>query len=436
MKKFLTIIVFAFILPFTLKGQDQKSLEKKRKKLVNEIEQTQKAIEQTQKNKENSLKEIVNLEKQIELRKELIANTSKEVNEFETLIQKAQSEISELTNRLEILRKNYAQAIYGTYKSYRLADQLMFIANSHSFSDAMRRLNYLRKVGDYRKNQVDTIIHTQNEINLKLASIQEKRDKQVSLLNQQKKQESELNKNKGQKAKLVEQLKVKESKLNKTLVDKKREADKLNAQIQAIIAKEIERQRKLEEDRKRKEAEALAKAKAEKEKEAAAANKGNKPVTTPSKPSVPSKPSPETPEVDKLSESFAANKGRIPWPVERGTISRQFGPYKHPVFGGDMDNKGIDIRTDKNTNVRAVFEGKVISIMSNPIYKNAVIISHGDYFTVYTKLESVNVSKGQVVKGKQVIGKVYTDDETNETELHFEVWQKNITQNPALWIAR
>ncbi|MCO5233117.1 MAG: peptidoglycan DD-metalloendopeptidase family protein [Chitinophagales bacterium] len=430
MKHLLVIIAFSFILPFSVKGQDQKTLEKKRKKLETEIEQTQKAIQQTQKNKESSLKEIVNLEKQIELRKELIGNTSKEVKEFESLIQKTLFEIEELKNRLNILRQNYAQAIYGTYKSYRLADQLMFIANSHSFSDAMRRLNYLRKVGDYRKAQVDTIIHTQDEINSKLVSIQEKKDKQVHLLNQQKKQESELNKNKTQKAKLVDKLSVKESNLNKALADKKKESAKLSSQIQAIIAKEIEKQRKLEEERKRKEAEALAKAEKE------AATKGNTPVTTPSKPVSPSKPSPTTPEVDKLSQTFAANKGRIPWPVERGSISRGFGPYKHPVYGGDMDNKGIDIKTDKNANVRAVFEGKVISIISNPIYKNAIIISHGDYFTVYTKLESVNVSKGQVIKGKQVIGKVYTDEETNETELHFEIWQKSILQNPALWIAR
>lgn len=401
-------------------GQDQKALEKKRKQLESEINQTQKAIQQTQQTRNNSLKEIINLEKQIELRKELIENTFKEVKEYSIQIDETTSHLKALENKLNILRDNYAKAIYGTYKSYRITDQFLFVANSANFSEALRRLNYLRKIGDYRKSQVDDIIKTQDDINLKLASIQTKKNAQERLLNQQKKQESELSKNKTQKAKLVEQLKVKEGNLNKQLAQKKKEAEKLNAQIQAIIAKEIERQRKLEEERKRKEAEQTGK------KDGSSTSGSSKTPTT----------APVTPEVQKLSASFASNKGRLPWPVERGTISRGFGVYRHPEYGGEIDNKGLDIRTDKNANVRAVFDGKVISIVSNPIYKNAVIISHGDYFTVYTKLESVNVSKGQSVSAKQVIGKVYTDDEKNETEMHFEVWQGNVPQNPSYWIAR
>lgn len=414
-------------------GQDQNALEKKRKKLESEISQTQKAIQQTQQTRDNSLKEIVNLEKQIQLRKELIDNTTKEVKGFSSQIQEIYGELKVLESNLEKLRENYGLAIYGTFKSYRMADQLMFIASSKSFSDALRRLNYLRKIGDYRKTQVDEIVNTQLSINNKLALIQEKKNQQESLLSQQKNQEHALTKNKSQKALLVDQLKVKESKLNVELDKKRKEAEKLNAQIQAIIAKEIERQRKIEEERKRKEAEAIAAAEKEKAKTPSSTpSKETKTPTTTTKTPVYS----TTPEVAKLSSSFAANKGKLPWPVERGTVSRGFGPYKHPIYGGDMDNKGIDIKTEKSANVRAVFEGKVISVVNNPIYKNAVIISHGDFFTVYTKLESVNVSKGQTINSKQIIGKVYTDQDTNETEIHFELWQGNVTQNPAYWIAR
>lgn len=421
MKRILTYFLLLIILPSSVVGQDQKTLEKKRKQLESEINQTQKAIQQTQTTRDNSLKEIVNLEKQIELRKELIDNTFKEVKQFSEQIDETTANLLTLESNLSSLRENYGKAIYGTYKSYRLADQFLFIASSSSFSDAIRRLNYLRKIGGYRKTQVDEIIKTQDEINKKLAQIQQKKNSQEKLLSQQKRQEVELTRNKAQKAKLVEQLKVKEGNLNKQLAQKKKEAEKLNAQIQAIIAKEIERQRKLEEERKRKEAEAIAKANESK----GSSSTTKAPVVTP-----------VTPEVAKLSASFASNKGRLPWPVERGTISRGYGPYKHPVWGGDMENKGLEIRTERNASVRAVFDGKVISIVSNPIYKNAVIISHGDYFTVYTKLESVSVSKGQSISAKQVIGKVYTDDETNETEMHFEIWQGNTTQNPSLWIAR
>ena len=423
-------------LPILMMGQDQKALEKKRKKLESEISQTQKAIQQTQQTRDNSLKEIVNLEKQIQLLKELIDNTSKEVKGFSSQIQQISSELKVLETNLEQLRQNYGIAIYGTFKSYRMADQLMFIASSQSFSDALRRLNYLRKIGDYRKVQVDEIVNTQIDINTKLSLIQEKKNKQESLLAQQKKQEVALTQNKSQKATLVGQLKVKESKLNVELDKKRKEAEKLSGQIQAIIAKEIERQRKLEEERRRKEAEAAAAAAAAKEKAKTPSTNTPAPVTKTPVPVTKTPVYTTTPEVAKLSSSFAANKGKLPWPVERGTVSRGYGPYKHPVYGGDMDNKGIDIKTDKSANVRAVFEGKVISVVNNPIYKNAVIVSHGDFFTVYTKLESVNVSKGQTISAKQIIGKVYTDEDTKETEIHFELWQGNATQNPAYWIAR
>lgn len=421
-------------LPILLMGQDQKALEKKRKKLESEINQTQKAIQQTQKTRDNSLKEIVNLEKQIQLRKELIENTSKEVKGFSAQINTISAELKVLEANLELLRQNYGIAIYGTYRTYRMADQLMFIASSKSFSDALRKLNYLRKIGDYRKTQVDEIVNTQKEINDKLALIQEKKNQQERLLAQQKNQEHALTRNKTQKATLVDQLKVKESKLNVELTNKRKEAEKLNAQIQAIIAKEIERQRKLEEERQRKEAAAAAAAAAKEKAKGSTPSTTKpetKPVTTTKTPTYST-----TPEVAKLSSSFAANKGKLPWPIERGTIARSFGPYKHPVYGSDMDNKGIDFKTEKSANVRAVFEGKVISVVNNPIYKNAVIISHGDFFTVYTKLESVNVSKGQAINAKQVIGKVFTDGDTNETEIHFELWQGNVPQNPSYWIAR
>jgi len=411
------ILIIGWLLlcvPALLVAQDKSTLEKKRKKLESEINQTQKAIKQTQTTRDNSLNEIITLEKQITLRKELITNTQNEVKEFSQQIQETNRSLGVLEQNLKILRENYAKAIYGTYKSFRLADQLMFLASSNSFSEALRKLNYLRKVGDYRKAQVAEILHTQDEINKKLNFIQEKKTSQERLLSQQKKQELALTRNKVQKAKLVEQLKRKETSLVKQLADKKKEAEKLNSQIQAIIAKEIERQRKLEEQ------EAIKKANENK----STGGSGSKPVIS------------ATPEVAKLSASFAANRGKLPWPVERGSISRGYGPYRHPVFGTDMDNKGIDIRTEPNASVRAVFDGKVISIVSNPIYKNAVIVSHGDYFTVYTKLESVNVQKGQSISAKQTIGRVYTDNESNETELHFEVWQGNAIMNPALWIAR
>lgn len=422
MKKIASFLVLILFLAPSLVAQDQATLEKRRKQLESEIKLTQQALQQTQKTRSSSLREVVNLEKQIKLREALISNTTKEVNGFKRQINESNNKLKELEENLQVLRESYATAIYGTYKTYRLADQLLFIASSKSFTGAFRRINYLRKVGEYRKAQVEGIEKTQIEINEQLVLIGEKIAKQEILLAEQKKQEEELRNNKQQKDLIVKELRAKEGTLSKELTQKRREAERLNAQIQAIIAREIARQKKLEEERRQKEEAERAKA------------EGKTPTKTPPKSTAPT--SPMTPEVAQLSASFAANKGKLPWPVERGAISRGYGTYKHPVYGGVMDNKGLNIKTDKNANVRSVFSGEVISIVSNPIYKNAVIISHGNYFTVYTMLESVSVSRGQKVNAKQIIGKAYTDEEMNETEIHFEIWQGNATQNPSIWIAK
>ena len=155
----------------------------------------------------------------------------------------------------------------------------------------------------------------------------------------------------------------------------------------------------------------------------------NKNVETPAKITT-------TPEYDLLTTSFASNRGKLPWPVEKGFISKGFGRYNHPDLDNvSFENNGVDIRTDANTNVRCVFEGKVVGILNNPTFKNAVIVSHGDYFTVYSKLASVNVSKGQKVSTKQVIGMAYTDEQSI-TEVHLEVWKGAAKLNPADWIYR
>ena len=408
-----------FVFPVLIVAQDQKDLEKKRTKLENEIKQTEKALQETRKNKNISLKEVVNLERQIKLRQDLIQNTQKEINAYNRQIRESNTKLDELKETLSGLRENYGKAIYSTYKSYRMADQLLFVANASSFSEALRRLNYLRKIGDYRKYQVDEIQNTQEDINTQLAKIESKKEKQEALLVDQMKQEEKLLKNKTEKAQVAEQLKKQEGSLSKDLAQMKKESQRLNAQIQAIIAQEIARQKKLEEERKRKEAEEAKKLE----------QQGKKPAQ-------PSQPLPSTPEVAALSASFVSNKGKLPWPITNGNISRAYGPYTHPILGGQLDNKGIDFTTTKNAPVRSLFKGTVVSVFSNPVYKNAVIVSHGEYFTVYMKLQSVSVSKGQTISDRQTVGTAYTDPETNQTEVHLEIWDSKGAINPSSWLAR
>ncbi|MCO5248537.1 MAG: peptidoglycan DD-metalloendopeptidase family protein [Chitinophagales bacterium] len=420
MKRIITYLFLVSVFPVMVFAQDQKTLEKKRESLEKEIKQTEAAIQEIRKNKNVSRKELINLEQQIKLRQQLINNTQKEIKTYNSQINDANNSLQKLKDELATLREDYGKAIYGTYKSYKMADQLLFVANASSFSDAMRRLNYLRKIGDYRKYQVDEIGRTQVEISHHITEIEVKKKKQEQLLADQKNQESEMQKNKLEKSQLAEQLSKQEGKLSKELALKKKESQRLNAQIQAIIAQEIARQKKLEEERRRKEAEEAKKLE----------QQGKKPAQQPTQ------VQPATPEVAMLSASFVSNKGKLPWPVSNGSISRRFGRYVHPEFGTELENKGLDFSTSKGAGVRAIFKGTVLSIISNPVYKNAVIISHGDYFTVYTKLQSVSVSKGQTVSERQTIGTAFTNPDNNQTEMHLEIWNKNIAVNPSLWLAK
>jgi septal ring factor EnvC (AmiA/AmiB activator) len=220
----------------------------------------------------------------------------------------------------------------------------------------------------------------------------------------------------------VAQLKKKESNLRADIVKKKKKATELNSAIESIIRKEIELARKRAEDEARKEAAAS------KGETTAGSTKPNR-TTTSATPTM-------TPEATALSNSFSSNQGALPWPVERGVITEYFGSHAHPVLDGVMiNNNGIDITTDAGSGVRAIFEGTVSSVVSNPSFQNAIIIKHGEYFSVYSNVTNVQVRAGDKVKTKQRIGTVHTNAD-NQSEMHLEIWRGTNKLNPSSWVAR
>lgn len=431
------------VVAFTALAQDKKAaLEAKKKKLLEEIEFTQKVLTKTKASKDATMADLQALSQQIELRQKLIREVEGEIGDYTEKINQNVDSLKQKEAQLSRLKKEYADAIVSTYKSQRFADKLLFVVNANSFSEALRRVNYLRKYATFRQQQATQIIEKKSDISGQIASIDAKKKTKEQLLQGQVKEKVQLSKTVSQKNAVVQTLKQKEKELQTNISKKQAEASKLDAQIEAIIKKEIEMAR-LEEERKQKEAaaklaaEAAAKKKAAEEaiKKAKEAGKtplkedvetANKKIETPVKLG-------NTPEYDQLSSNFYGNKGKLPWPVEKGFISKGFGPYMVPGTTIKMDNNGVDIRSDANCSVRCVFEGKVVGILNNPTFKNAVIISHGEYFTVYSKLASVNVTKGQKVSTKQVIGSAFTDEESI-TEVHMEVWKGAAKLNPADWI--
>ncbi len=381
-------------------AQSKEELEKKRKQLLQEIEDAQDQLNETRKNKNASLSEVYALKQKINARQKLIANYNSQIRNLDDDILLNYKTVKSLQIRIDSMKAEYARLIVRAYKSKGDVDKLLFLFSSKDFNDAFRRIKYLQKYSDYRLQQARKIKETQVDLGMKIKVLDsEKQEKQELLVtqNQQKVQLEEEHKAKNQ---VVQKLKSQESELMQKIKDKKKSAAKLNKIIEDIIRKEIEEARK------------------------------NTNATSTS-----SKTIALTPEARALSDNFAGNKGSLPWPVERGVITEQFGTHPHEVLDNVMvNNNGIDIKTQPGAAVRAVFEGTVVKVFFNPSFQKGVIISHGEYFSVYSNLEDVTVQKGDKVKTKQTIGKVYTQPDENKTEVHLEIWKNFEKTNPESWI--
>ncbi len=396
----LLILIFCLLSASAVFAQDRSALEQQRKKLIEEIKVTERILSQTRTSVKASLEDLGALRKQISLRERLISTTVKEINLFDSQITKNQTEITRLNKELDELKKDYSETIQVAYTHQRLNNKMNFILSASNFNQAYRRMNYLRKIGEFRNKQSEKIKETQAQISKKIRDMEaQKKNKQLALV-EQKTQKKQLDSEKAVIDEILAELKGQEKQLTEDIRKKQDQAKKLNAQIEDLIRKEIEAARKKE---------------------------GNNTSNT--------EAFKNTPEYINLSKDFAANKGKLPWPVEKGYIAKKFGTYRHPDLDKvELQNNGVDIRTEKHSSVRAVFDGKVIGIINNPTYKNAVIINHGAYFSVYTKLNEVYVTRDQKVSTKDLIGKVYTDDETGTSEIHLEIWKGQLKLDPALWL--
>lgn len=385
----------------------QKELEQQRKKKEEEIALTKRLLNQTEKEKKKSLNQLHLLNKQIGMRESLIQTVNQEIEGIDGQIFSKRADIEAILADLKVRKKEYAEMVYLAYKNKRVFDPLTFVLSASSFHQAARRIEFLRSLSASRTLQMELIRQTQENLEEELAQLEGIRIEKSSLVSKKEEEKTELEQDKKEENQLVGNLKSKEKELKKELKEKQKAAKKLDDAIARIIREEIERARKEEETRQKKEG------KTEK--------KGTDLAMTP--------------EAVALSASFTANKGKLPWPVEKGFIIRSFGEHRHPTLPNVKTvNNGIDIVTTDGSNARAVFQGEVRAIFNVPGMQNAVMINHGEFFTVYTHLETVTVKKGDKVTTKQNLGKVYKDPEDGKSIVHFELWQGNVKQNPETWI--
>jgi septal ring factor EnvC (AmiA/AmiB activator) len=325
-----------------------------------------------------------------------------EIRLINTEIKDSKQGITDLENELIYLKSEYAKIIYYAFKHRSSFDKMMFVFASANINQAYKRLKYIEQYAEYRKGQAKDIVTTQVNLKEKIETLNETNAEKTVLISMEEQEKQNLAVEKAEQENIVQKLQGKEQELKAKLKKKEAAKRKMQKAIQRIIEAEIRKAR-------------------------AAAKKAG---TT-------SKGFPMTPEALKLSNSFAANKGKLPWPVAQGVITAQFGKHPHPVLAGIViNNNGIDISTTKGANSRAIFAGEVSSVAIIPGEGKVVMVRHGEYLTVYSYMSEVFVSKGDKIILNQDLGVLINEAGKSKTQVHLEIWKGMTKLNPKYWIFR
>ncbi|TAH26856.1 MAG: peptidase M23 [Cytophagales bacterium] len=390
-------------------------LEKEKEENLKKISETNRILEETRTKKSATVGQLTAINHQINARNSLINAIASEIEEMDKAIAENESIMLSMETDVNTLKKEYANMIYVAYKSNNMYDHLTFLFSSKTFNQLYNRLQYFKQYSDSRKNQVQLINKVTNYLSEQKNKISLQRAEKNQLLESKTNETKALDELKNQQNKLVAELSNKEKELKTELEENKKSVKKLEKLITDLIASERERAMK----------------------EIASVSRSKKTKKGSLKENITNVDKVEaTPEVVEMSNSFAGNQNRMLWPVQHGSISHHFGKQPHPVLKGVfVENLGVDIQTLKNEQVRNVFEGKVITVASVPGMNNVVMVQHGEYFTVYAKLKTVNVITGQDVKPRDIIGEVYTD-KNDVSELQFQIWRNNEKQDPEIWLKK
>jgi len=376
----------------------QQDLEAQRIRLKKEIKQINALLFSSTKTRKNVVTEVEDLQVKMKVREELIKVTNAQVNLLTRKITLNERNISTQRKELEALKADYAKMIQNSYESKSLQNRLMFLFSSENFLQAYKRIQYLKQYTKFRRKQGIAIGEkTQLLQQLNKVLIEEK-SKKVSLVNENKAVQNQLKKERENQEKLIQRLKRKERSLSAQISKKEKESRAIDKEIDRLIKEAIAASNK------------------------AAGKSGKKSFEL-------------TPEAKLIAANFEANRGRLPWPLEKGVVVQGFGRQQHPVVKTTtIQSNGVTIATAPSAQVRAVFEGVVMSVVTFKGSNPSVLIRHGNYITVYKNLGKLYVKKGDKVKAKQSIGEVFTNKKTGKTEIQFSLFNNVKVLNPKGWI--
>lgn len=407
-KFFLTILLIGFTTIGWSQSDQQKKLELRKAQILKEMMELQNLVRKENKKEKSVLSKIYENNTKIKLSENLINTTSKQTRLLTDDIYTNHLKINKLNRELSVLKEDYTNMVVRAYKSRSEQSRIMFILSSETFLQAYKRMQYMKQYASFRKVQGEEIKSKMAELeNLNVQLDGQKKEKQ-KLLTESEKQKQLLEKDKEDQEQLVKSIQKDKKKYTADIKKKQQEAKEIQRQIDKMVRDAIAAANKKS-------------AKSGSEKSESATAEPNKIVLTK--------------EGKLIADNFKANKGKLPWPVEKGYISLGYGDQPHPVLKTiQIHNSGVEITTESGSAARAVFGGEVMSVQI--ISGNKVVyIQHGDFITVYYNLASVNVKSGDKVGTKEKIGTVFTNPGSGKTVLKFFVLQNTTYLNPSSWIA-
>lgn len=397
-------LVFALLLScFNIYAQSdkQKALEAQRQQVLKEMKQINALLFSKKKEEKSAITLIEDINYKVNVRKNLIRITNEQANLLTREINANQKEITSLRTQLQELKDDYAAMVVKSYKSKSEQSKVMFLLSSNDFQQAYKRLQYIRQYREYQKEQGEAIKSKTKELQDRNIQLSKQKEDKNKLIEENRIAKRELEQELKQREVLMASIKSDMGKFAAQIKQKKQEADRLDKEINRIIKETI-----------------------------AASNKKTGEKSSSGKFVL-------TPEAKRLSSNFESNKGKLGWPVSRGVIKGKYGKQRSLTDNSVTQNyKSIYIATEKNSEVKAVFDGEVSRVL---IIKNgnpAVFVRHGIYFSVYMNLSRVTVKKGDKVKTGQVIGNAFTNNIKGETLLGFRIYKNDQVQNPEPWLAK
>ncbi len=419
------LMFFSQVISQTKPLQNKQTLENKKKKLNDEINEINSLLNETKVGKKTSLNQLVAINTKITIREELINTIVAEIHQLNREIKQNEKGIAKLKENLEKLKSDYARMIYFAQRNQDSYSRLVFIFASGDFNQAYMRLKYFQQYSQFRKQQAAEIINAQTLLLVKINELKDKRHEKNVLLGNEEEERGTLTKEKQDQEIVLTELQKKEKDLKEELDKKKRDAENLQIAIKKLIMEEIKRK-----------AEEAAKAEAETN---AAKKTTNKKTNKTKDLKDIKKITPVIPELSEeaveLSNDFANNRGKLPWPVTKGYICEEYGEHEHPAIKGFMMfNNGIEICSSMGSQARAVFEGEVTAISISPTGGKLVIIRHGEYLSVYSNLGDISVKTGEKVSLKQNIGTVLHNEDEGKSSMNLQIWKGQKTMDPAQWL--